>query len=178
MSAENSTNEPVVPDADAFDAFDLHAYWRTIVRRRWIVVPFFVATVLVTAVVTLRQTRIYDATCTIIIDLAAPRVLEKEQVQEVVDSGAGASWYSREYYETQYRVITSRAVAQRVADKLQLGANPRFLHLEGVPEGPRREAARVAADPVAIVQASLHVEPVKDSRIVRIRYEDPDPEIA
>lgn len=178
MTADHSTNESVADGFEASDAIDFHAYWRTIVRRRWIIVPFFVATVLVTAVVTLRQTKIYDATCTIIIDLAAPRVLEKEQVQEVVDSGAGAAWYSREYYETQYRVITSRAVAQRVSDKLQLGANPKFLHLEGIPEGPQREAARASADPVAIVQANLHVEPVKDSRVVRIRYEDPDPEIA
>ncbi len=172
MSADNTTNEALASAQDASDAIDIHAYWRTIVRRRWLVIPFFVAAVLVTAIVTLRQTKIYDATCTIIIDLAAPRVLEKEQVQEVVDSGAGAAWYSREYYETQYRVITSRAVAQRVSDKLQLGANDRFLGVAG------DDATKKRPDPIPIVQANLKVEPVKDSRVVRIRFENPDPELA
>ena len=67
------------------------------------------------------QTKIYDATCTIIIDLTAPKVLDKDSVQDVVETGTGSYWYSREYYETQYKVLTSRAVAQRVVDKLQLG---------------------------------------------------------
>jgi capsular exopolysaccharide synthesis family protein len=178
MSAENSTNEAAPAATNAAAALDLHGFLRTIYRRRWIVLPFFVTAVLVTTVVTLRATKIYDATCTIIIDLAAPRVLEKEQVQEVVDSGAGAAWYSREYYETQYRVLTSRAVAQRTSDRLQLGMNPKFLRITAITEGPQREAARAARDPVAIIQANLKVEPVKDSRIVRIRYEDPDPELA
>lgn len=177
MSADHSTNETIASGLEATDVVDLHAYWRTIARRRWIVVSFFVAAVLATAIVTLRQPKIYGATCTIIIDVAAPRVLEKEQVQEVVESGSGASWYNREYYETQYRVITSRTVAQRVADKLQLAANPRFLGLTAIPEA-EREAARLGRDPVAIVQANLKVEPVKDSRVVRIRYEDRDPEMA
>ena len=103
--------------ADAGDSIDLQAYWRTIVRRRWFLIPFFAVTVLVTAVVTLRMTKIYDATCTIIIDLAAPKVLDKDSVQDVVESGSGSYWFSKEYYETQYEVLTGRAVAQRVVDR-------------------------------------------------------------
>ena len=117
--------------SEVTDSIDLQAYWRTIVRRRWLIIPFFLAVVLVTGVVTLRQTRIYDATCTIIIDLSAPKVLDKDSVQEVVESGSGGYWYSKEFYETQYKVLTSRTVAQRVVDKLQLGQNLRFLDLDG-----------------------------------------------
>ena len=160
------------------DAIDLHAYWRVILRRRWIVIPFFAATVVVTGLVTLRQTKIYDATCTIVIDLQAPKVLDTQQMQDVVETGAGAMYWSREYYETQYKVITSRAVAQRVADKLQLGANLKFLGLDGVGDGAERERLLKKADPVSLVQRGLKVEPVKDSRIVRIRFEHPDPETA
>jgi len=178
MLADSSPNETLPPNPDGTDALDLHAYWRTIVRRRWLILPFFAAAVLVTAIVTLRQTKIYDATCTIIIDLAAPRVLDKEQLQEVVETGTGGYWYSREYYETQYRVIRSRAVAQRVADKLQLGANPKFLGIDAISDPGEREAARLRSDPIAVLEDNLKVEPVKDSRVVKIRYEDPDPELA
>jgi capsular exopolysaccharide synthesis family protein len=177
MSAENSPTEFTTAPPDGADAIDVRAYWRTIVRRRWLVIPFFVAAVLVTAIVTLRQTKIYDATCTIIIDLAAPKVLDKD-MQEVAESGSGGYWYSREYYETQYKVIASRAVAQRVADKLQLGVNDRFLRTDKVHDPAARETARQQRDPAAVVLSGLRVEPVKDSRIVKIRYEDPDPALA
>jgi len=178
MAEPSSTPPMAAPARGVADSIDLHAYWRTIVRRRWLVIPFFAAVVLATAVVTLRSTKIYDATCTIIIDLSAPRVLDKDTVQDVVETGTGSYWYSREYYETQYKILTSRAVAQRVVDKLQLGANLKFLGLEGEADPARQEALRAARDPVALLQGGLKIEPVKDSRIVRIRFESPDPQLA
>jgi capsular exopolysaccharide synthesis family protein len=159
-------------------ALDLRAIWLVILRRRWLVIPFFVATVLVTTVVTLRQTRVYEAVVTIVIDLAAPRVLDKDQVQDVVDAGSGSFWYSREYYETQYKVIASRAVAQRVSDRLQLATNEKFLGIADVKDAAERERRRKSIDPVRILSRNLTVEPVKESRIVRLKYEDPDPQLA
>jgi capsular exopolysaccharide synthesis family protein len=172
--------QPVVIQAapPPVEGLDFRALWRTILRRRWLVLPFMLATVLVTTVVTLRQTKMYDATATIIIDLSAPRVLEKDQVQDVVETGTGGFWYSREYYETQYKVLASRAVAQRVADRLQLGSNMKFLGLQGIRDPAQQERARKAKDPVRILQKYLKVEPVKESRIVRIRFESADPELA
>ena len=172
-----SVQSPQDNAASVFDDFDLRSFWRTILRRRWLALSFFAAVVLVTAFVTLRATKIYDATCSIIIDLNAPRVLEKDQVQDVVETGTGGYWYSREYYETQYKVIASRAVAQRVADHMGLGKNAAFLRLEGEKRAAL-EAGKIHPDPVLVLQRSLRVEPVKDSRVVRIRYQDPDPKLA
>jgi capsular exopolysaccharide synthesis family protein len=160
------------------EGLNLRETWRAIVRRRWVVIVVLVATVLATAVVTLRQTRMYEATCTIVIDLAAPKILDAQQVQEVVDSGTPGLFYTREYYETQYKVITSRAVAQRAAERLQLAHNDRFLGIAGVADPAERERLRASADAATIVQENLRVEPVKDSRVVRIRFESPDAEIA
>jgi capsular exopolysaccharide synthesis family protein len=164
--------------AEVTEAIDLHAYWRTIMRRRWLIIPFFLATVLITGLVTLRQTKIYDATCTIIIELSAPRVLDKDSVQEVVESGSSSYWYSKEFYETQYKVLTSRTVAQRVVDRLQLGQNVRFLGLDDVKDPAELEKRKQRVDPVAVLLRSLRIEPVKDSRIVRIRFEDDEPALA
>jgi capsular exopolysaccharide synthesis family protein len=166
------------PKSPAGDTLDLHALWRTVLRRRWLVIPFFLATVLVTTIVTLRQTKIYDATTTIVIDLTGPRVFDKDQVQDVMDVGSGGYWYSREYYETQYKILASRAVAERAATELGLGADVNFLGLDQIGDAKQREARRQAADPVKVLQRNLKIEPVKDSRIVRIRYEDSDPDRA
>lgn len=154
-------------------SIDLRAFWRTIIRRRWLILPFFATVVLITTLATLRQTKVYDAVCTIIIDISAPRVLEEKSVQDVMESGTGSYWYSKEYYETQYRVITSRAVAQRVADRLQLAANEAFT---GVTATQARKVDVAAV--VQKLQQNVKVEPVKDSRMARIRYEDPDPKLA
>jgi capsular exopolysaccharide synthesis family protein len=178
MSEQQQVGKSRGLGGDVNEAIGLHDRWRTIVRRRWLVIPFLLATVVVTGIVTLRQTKIYDATCTIIIDLSAPKVLEKETVQEVVESGSGGYWISKEFYETQYKVLASRTVAQRVVDKLQLGANPHFLGLGDKKDLGELERLKQRADPVSILQRNLKIEPVKDSRIVRIRYEDADPQLA
>jgi capsular exopolysaccharide synthesis family protein len=157
------------------DEIDLRAYWRVIVRRRWIILSVFAAAVILTLLVTLRQTKIYAATTTLIIDINAPRVLNKEDVQEVVESGSGGYWYTKEYYETQYKVITSRAVAQRVIDKLQLARDLRFLGLDEIKDDKKVEEELEKLDPAIVLQDRLKVLPVKDSRIVRIQVEDRDP---
>jgi capsular exopolysaccharide synthesis family protein len=135
----------------------------------------FAAAVLLTLLVTLRQTKIYAATTTLIIDLNAPRVLNKDQVQDVVDSGTGGYWYSKEYYETQYKVITSRAVAQRVIDRLQLARDLRFLGLDALGDEKKVEERLARIDPVEALRERTKVLPVKDSRVVRIQVEDREP---
>lgn len=159
------------------ESLNIREYWRIVFRRRWLILPFFMATVIVTGIITLRQTRVYDATCTIIIDLAAPKYLDKEAMQDVLDTSPGGVYFTREYYETQYKVLVSRAVAERVVAQLQLASNERFLGLDRVEPGQRAKL-RESASPLGMVQAGLRVEPVKDSRIVRIRFEHTDPEMA
>jgi capsular exopolysaccharide synthesis family protein len=173
------THEPEghVPAAEQGDELDLRAYWRVVVRRRWTILSVFAAVVVLTLLFTLRQTKVYAATATLVIDLNAPRVLDKESVQDVVDTGTGGYWYSKEYYETQYKVITSRAVAQRVVEKLGLKANDRFLGIDGLDEA-KREEARQKLDPADLLQDRLKVLPVKDSRVVRLEVDDRDPQLA
>lgn len=154
---------------------DLHAYWRVLVRRRWVVLGVFAAVVLATLVFTLRQTKLYAATTTLIIDVSAPKVLNSKDVQDVMEQGAAGYWSAKEYYATQYKVITSRAVAQRVVDKLQLAHDLRFLGLDGLHDEKAVAAALARLDPVEVLQQRLSVMPVKDSQVVQVQVEDRDP---
>ena len=168
--------DPQGPDLHAEgDEIDLRAYWRVLLRRRWTVLAVFAAAVLLAVVVTVRKTPIYAATATLIIDLQAPKVLNNKDVQDVVETGTPSFWGSKEYFETQYRVITSRAVAQRVIEKLQLAKDLRFLGLEDVKDEAKLAKALARLDPVQELQQRLSVVPVKDSRVVRIVIEDRDP---
>jgi capsular exopolysaccharide synthesis family protein len=172
-----STPEMPAPQPSG-DTLELVQYWNVLLRRRWIVLATLGAVLLATVAVTVRQTRIYSAVCTIIIDNQAPRVLDAQQVQDVVESGSGTAWLSRDYFETQIKILTSRAVATRVAERLALGSNIAFLGLEEVKDPAEQERLRKGVDAVGLVQGKLKVEPVKDSRVLRLVVEDRNPELA
>jgi len=178
MPSSNDSREYVRPATKDDDEIDLRAHWRVIMRRRWVIASVFAAAVILTLLVTLRQTKIYAAATTLIIDINAPRLLNKEQVQDVVDTGTGGYWYSKEYYETQYKVITSRAVAQRVVDKLLLARDVRFLNLDDETDTKKRDEQFAKLDAAQILQERLTVLPVKDSRIVLVQIVDRDPKWA
>src|SRR5215813_6199293 len=140
--------------------------WRILLHRRWLLSAVFIASLTAMALYTLKQRKIYSSTCTLLIDLAAPRVLDTQQVQDVVDSGPGSYWYTREYYETQYKLIASRAVASRVVEKLQLTDDPSFLGIDRITDPAKHELVRHRVDPVARAQLLLRVDPIKESRMV------------
>jgi capsular exopolysaccharide synthesis family protein len=149
---------------------NLRAYGEILLKRKWIVLLVWLFAVGVTAVVTLRQTKIYSATTSLIIESNAPQVLG-EGVREVMDMGTGSYWYSKEFYETQYKVLKSRAIAQRVVDQLGLNRDPKFLGIEKLsPELQRKAMERM--DAAAMLASRVIVTPVKDSRVVNVAIED------
>jgi len=171
--AEYSSPAPV---AAAEPEIDLRRYWEIVLKRRWTILAFLAAVVGVVFVATLRQTKVYQASASLQIDLQLPQVLGQQNVQDVVDTGS-SYWYSKEYFLTQYKVITSRAVAERVVDKLRLTLDDVFLGIDKLPP-EEREKVRPKMDAAEIFRAKEHVDPVKDSRIVFIGIEDPDPQRA
>jgi capsular exopolysaccharide synthesis family protein len=155
---------------------DLREYWKIVVKRRWTVLAFFLVAVTLVAIFTLRQQKIYEARASVIIEIDAPQVLGN--VREVYNLGAGSYWSNKEYYETQYKVITSRTVAQKVVQLLRLEGNKEFLGIADLP--PAEQAARLEkpVDYVELVRQSLSVEPVKDSRMVFVKARHPSPKWA
>lgn len=174
----NQEMDPQPAGAAEGDEIDLRAYWRTLVRRRWLIGSVFAAAVLVTLLFTLRATKIYTAATTLIIEPNSPRVFDKDQVQDVVDTGVTSFLANKEYFETQYKVIQSRAVAQRVVEKLQLAKDLRFLGLDKIKDEAKVERELAKLDPIAELQERLKVLPVKDSRVARIQVDDRDPKWA
>ncbi|HCF59273.1 MAG TPA: capsular biosynthesis protein, partial [Myxococcales bacterium] len=166
------------PQGQPFDEepIDLRKYWEIVLKRKWTIVAVFLLVVGAVGVYTLRQPKIYSATATLIIDAQMPQVLGGE-VREAVEMGTGSYWYNKEFYETQYRVIKSRAITERVVEQLGLGHDLSFLGLDKLPPEKLQEALE-KIDPVFVLQAKLKVEPVKDSRIVQVRIEDRDAERA
>jgi capsular exopolysaccharide synthesis family protein len=83
-------------------------------------------------------------------------------VADVSDIGtAQYGWFAEErYFNTQYEIIKSRDVAQRVFERLDLYNHPVFKR---------------GTDPVGALSRMIDVEPVKDTGIVEISMEGHDP---
>jgi capsular exopolysaccharide synthesis family protein len=162
--AEQGGGDPSLPDLGEAK-LDLRAYWRTI-RKRW---PFLVLSIIVATVVafvyTYRQPKIYEASCQLIIDPAAPQILPGSK--DVVELGSGSTfWANKEFYETQYRIIQSTGVGQRTAEKLGLAYDPDY--------GGNRELSAIGR----ALAGQIAVRSVKDSRLAIITVSDRKPQRA
>ncbi|MGV3625167.1 MAG: GumC family protein [Archangium sp.] len=154
-------------------AGDPRYYLRIVARRKWLILLVFALCSAGATLYTTRQPKVYAAQISLIIDPREPRFLDS-QIQDVNSEAGNYYWANKEYLETQYKIITSRAVSQRVVEKLGLATDAEFLRLTKVDEKKRAEImARM--DAVAMVQGKIKVEPVKDSRVSLIKIEDSDP---
>ncbi len=179
MEANSETPKPpsTLPEpAPHEQGFDLWRIYTGIIKRLWLVGIVAVVVVTVVAFYTFRQTSIYTAEASVVIDLTPPQVLQN--VQEVVPLGSGSFWSTREYFETQYRIIRSRAVAEKVVARLGLDHNDAFLGLDPAMDPVKKAQIYKALDPVEMVIDRISVRPVKDSRVVVIAVEDPNPQLA
>lgn len=139
---------------------ELNHYLRLVLLGwRWIV-GTLVVSVVVGALWTFRQPKVFEASCAVVIDPSAPQVLSG--IKDVVELGTGTYWANKEFYETQYRVIRSNDVVGRAVDRLA-----------GTLNGPDQRAKLLQR-----ISRSLTVTPIKDSRIATITVRDKDPKSA
>jgi succinoglycan biosynthesis transport protein ExoP len=163
---------------DGRSEFDLLRYWQFVWKHRLIFIIAVVVSLAVATASTLLTTPVYTAKMTIEIDREAAKVINLQDVSPREDLGNGA-----EFYQTQYGLLKSRALAERVVDALGLTSSPAFLHATGL-DRKRKNAhsersqqfLREAA--VRRVEGGLTVNPVRGSRLVQISFSSTSPEVA
>ncbi len=148
-------------------------------KRKWFAIAVLVATVGVSMLLASKQSPVYKATATIIIEKRSPTVLSR--VQEVIELGTSDYWSMKEYMQTQLEILKSRRLAKRVVDKLTLALDERFLGLDGnnPPLSEAEKRRRMAKmDAVAVLMGRVEVEARMDSQLVLVSVEAPDPHMA
>lgn len=157
---------------------DVAAYWRLALKHRLLIIGCFLGALVVGATLTLLMTPIYTAQATLQIDREAARILDSEDVTPSENMMQG-----EEFFQTQYGLLRSRSLAERVIESLGLASSNEALEAIGV-DAP--EAGGTAADQasrrreaaLAALQENLDVAPVLRSRLVAVRYDNPDPGVA
>lgn len=159
-------------------AFDLAQYWRLLLKYRILIVATFIAALVLGGGVTLLMTPIYTAATTLQIDREAARVLQTDDV-----APRDSMIQGEEFFQTQYGLLRSRSLAQRVIESLGLGTSDTFLDAMGVAppdaaEGRPASAAARAEVVLTAVQDNLSVQPVRGSRLVAVAFDSPDPALS
>lgn len=154
-------------------------------RWKWVIIASIAVGIAAALVVTLLMTRQYSANVTIEIAREEARIVN---VQGVEPEQSGRA--DDEFYQTQYGLLASHSLAERVGRELQLADNRAFLNINGIgdaqglftDERPLDNSAaaregRLRAVGGALLK-NLTVTPTRLSRLVSIVYTSPDPQLS
>jgi len=161
--------------SDPPDSVNLGDYWQILRRRRWWVLGFFLTVVLAVSVYTFTRTPVYRAAVMLqIMEDNAPATPGEPRSDSLVpflkDDRAN------KFYETQYKVLTSRPLAYKLLDSLKLWEHPEF---KIPPEGGKKpDPEQLRAAMADRLLANLQITPVKNTFLVEVAYLSPDRELA
>ena len=169
----------------------LRDYWKVVLKRRWTIIAFFFIVLITTAVATFTMRPIYRGTTTLQINKENPQIVDFKEMFAV-------NTMDLDYYQTQYKVLESRSLAKRVIQSLKLSEHPEFL---ATPETPfqkwkaelfqsvttffssptsDREPSETEKESLLVNRflKRLKVEPIRNSRLVKIHFDSNFPELS
>lgn len=161
----------------------IRRYLRIALRRKYVILGVMAACLVVGLVATLLVTPKYTAVSTIEI------LRESNQVTNFEGVERETSVADQEFYQTQYGLLQSRSLSERVANQLRLVDDPKFYAKFGVssdnpafqvvngryPAAGRATRQRVAGE---VLRGNLNIAPTRLSRLVDIRFTSPDAEFS
>ena len=175
------------------DEIDLLAYWHILLKRRWLILSILAGVVALALLVTLMSTPIYRATSVLQLEQEGTQVVQVEGMQPG-DSGRA----DPAFLQTQYELIKSRSLAERVANELNLDQaavermsgqgwlgrmmallQPKAKGADAAGENSDAADADKTLDRAAgAISAGLTVEPVRNSRLVRVNFDSASPDVS
>ena len=181
------------------DAPELLHAWRTIWQRKWSILALVLIVMLVAALGTFALTPTYRAASTLLIEQKKANVVSIEQVYGF-EEGAG-----NEYLQTQFELLKSRALAERVVNQLELTTHPEFdprqrpeplIDIQGLLASLNIDQATPATSPEDLEALAdqteakifdevtkafmrhVSIAPMGKSQLVKVQIEMTDPQLA
>jgi capsular exopolysaccharide synthesis family protein len=178
VSQNPPTQEQAFYDPEPEPEFHLSQWIEVIRRRRTLAIVVAGVVVACSLILYVITPRVYRATAIIQIEKKTANVV------------GGPSWSFDDYYDsqsfypTQYRLLQSRGLAERVLTQLRLADDPRFNPQRGSlfretpqPSTASADEARTGALARRLL-GGVTITPVRDTRLVEISYVSTSPEMA
>jgi succinoglycan biosynthesis transport protein ExoP len=163
--------KPGSPDTPGIS---LHDLWQIVQKRRGLVLATTLAVFAIVTLVSFLIVPTYTATGQIAIE-REPNILSFEDILQI-------ETFNDDYYQTQYKLLMSRALAGDTIDRQKLDQNKAFV--KTAIKGGDRRMAEVMADPLSRGKlideflTRLTVRPVRKTRLVQASFSDRDPRLA
>lgn len=160
--------------AKAQDTLDLREFWKTLVRQKKLVLGIVGASLLLTLLLTFLSSPVYRATATLQVEREATKVVNVDFLNN------GDIRDTRDFYATQFELIRSYSVIEKVINKLQLTEEVIRRSLLGKVKSlfSPVDAANSKTALANAIMENLDIEPIKNSRLVAIHFDASSPEKA
>ena len=197
-AAQAAAAVPVAQHALATAEPHLSDYVKVLYKRRWTAATAFLLVLLSVTVYTFTATPIFEARTRLLIEADNPNVVS---FKEVIDEDQAKA----DYYQTQYNILQSRALARKTIDTLKLwehaalnpapredgfsvsaAAGGAAAYVTGLfksapavhTEAPEADETAAQSRIIDNFLAGLTVSPIRNSRLVDVKYRSTDPALA
>lgn len=141
---------PAEPGLLSDSNIDVRYYLQALWRGRWLIAATAVVTLLLGVFIAYLQVPQYRASVLLQIEPPVPTFLN---VNEAAAAVSGGYWMNTDFYNTQFRILRSKSVGERVVERLKLHD---------------REPFKSSPDPAGLLMAQVSVEPIPDSRLAAV----------
>jgi uncharacterized protein involved in exopolysaccharide biosynthesis len=152
-------------------------YWFMVVRRRRLVGSLALLLTAALGVRALVTRPVYRGTAQLLVERTDPQVLDFKEITQL------DAHFGEDYYQTQFRLLQSRALASKVIERLGLLADPEF----GGPRPPDVVKAALAAPigqsalletTITAVESRLAVQWQRNTRLMSVSFDAHRPDLA
>ncbi|MEO7814686.1 MAG: polysaccharide biosynthesis tyrosine autokinase [Sphingomicrobium sp.] len=152
-------------DRDEAGGLDFQALIRILNENRKLIIAAAIAGLIGGLIITLMTPKMYRADVTLEVNPPKVEILNQK------DGGDGPETSSWDFISTQVGLLRSRALAERVAQDLNLASDASLVGTGGTPASRLRAAAGVVA-------GGLTAEMPEDGQLIRYSYVSTNPELA
>ena len=171
--------EPTLPD--------VVRYLRVLNRYKWGILLVVIAVGMLAAMYASTLRPIYRSTATLMLEISKPKIVTNAELYEAFNGA------QRDYFLTQFEVIKSRDLAERLVRVMQLTKHPeysprergrawyaRWIPAQLLPAAPDNVPSVEANEEgvVASVMAGISLQPVKNTQLLKISFDSNDPVLA
>jgi capsular exopolysaccharide synthesis family protein len=150
---------------------NLQDYLAIILKRKWTVISFALVMLTTVTIGTFRTKPTYTAKGTLLLEKEA-NILSFQDIFQI-------ETFSDDYFQTQYKLLQSRTLANDTIDRLKLYENEKFIgkinNTVGIPDKsdtPFRERL------IENFLGRLGIEPISQTRLVEVNFKANDPQFA
>lgn len=148
--------------------FYLRTYWHVLAKRRWTILAAACVLVAAVAVVSFKMRPVYRAVARVEVEAEEPEIQSLTDLYRTTPSDDA-------FLQTQVNVLESDTLAWETIQQLGLESSPEFRAGSNSPASAATGGAKERGSLIRAFRKNLHVELMRNSRMLEISYESTDP---